>query len=387
MRQKKGYLLALLMILLGSSCSDKIEPGSTKTPPPLVRGVSVSTARIVEMPIIYEAVGTVTAGISSTLSSKLMGVIEDMRVREGSRVGKGETLAVIDPRQVQAQEQKAEAAMAEAKKALSAAVSARDAAQSAKELAYATYERYLQLKDAKMISKQAFDEVEAGHRQAEAELRKADAGVDEAKERVRQAESALSEARVARKDALITAPHDGIITAKLVDKGDLASPGKPLLTLETTRGFCVDSIVPETYVNYVAPMQKVNVKVPALMADSMVGTVCTIVPSADPKSRSFIVKINLPVDFTVRSGMFARVEIPAGSSRKLLIERKAVFTRGQLIGIYLVDPQNIARLHLIRLGKAFGDTVEVISGLKEGDRYVTAPLLKIKDGVRVEEAP
>jgi RND family efflux transporter MFP subunit len=186
---------------------------------------------------------------------------------------------------------------------------------------------------------------------------------------------------------MITAPHDGIITGKMVDKGDLASPGVPLLTLETTEGFCVDTILPENYVQHVSPMQKVIVKIPALNTGPLEGIVCTIVPIADPKSRSFVVKINLPVNLKTRSGMFARVEIPAGISSKLLIPRKAVVTRGQLTGIYLVDSKGIAHFRLIRPGKEFGDRVEVISGLKEGDRYVPDPVPELVDGARVEVSP
>ncbi|MBW1944517.1 MAG: efflux RND transporter periplasmic adaptor subunit, partial [Deltaproteobacteria bacterium] len=115
--------------------------------------------------------------------------------------------------------------------------------------------------------------------------------------------------------------------------------------------------------------------------------VCTIVPSADPSSRSFIVKINLLVERKVRSGMFARVKIPIGRTKRLLIPQKAVITRGQLTGIYLVDPDSIAHFRLIRLGKASGDSVEVISGLKEGDRYVVEPTPKLKDGAQVEVTP
>jgi RND family efflux transporter MFP subunit len=204
--------------------------------------------------------------------------------------------------------------------------------------------------------------------------------------RLKQAKAALSAARVNRKDSVIKAPGDGIITAKMVDKGDLAKPGTPLLTLETTHGFCVDVVLPETYVDYVRPQQKVSVEVPALKTGLLEGNICTIVPSADVRSRSFIVKIKLPIDRKVKSGLFARAQIPVGQSKKLLIAKNGVVTRGQLTGLYLVDSENIAHFRLIRTGKTFGDSVEVLSGLKEGARYVVEPPPKLSDGARVEVA-
>jgi len=267
---------------------------------------------------------------------------------------------------------------------LTAASSARDAARAQEKLALATYERYQNLKKQELISTQNFEEREARYRQAKADMQKAEAMVEAATARVKQAEAEVAKVHVSKKDAVIKAPHDGIITKKFIDKGDLASPGAPLLNLETTFGFCVDMILPETYISYVQPRQKVFVKVPALKTGTLEGTVCTIVPSADPKSRSFIVKINLPIDKKVRSGLFARVEIPMAHTKKLLISRKAVITRGQLTGLYLVDHENIANFRLIRTGKISQDSVEVLSGLKPGDKYVSEPTPTLVDGARIK---
>jgi len=383
MKKRFLFLTALLMVLFPLACGEKIEPGTAKKSAPVVKGVSVATAQMTEQPLIYEAVGTVQAGISSKLSSKLLGTVESIRVREGDRVKKGEALIILDQRQVKAQVRKAEAGLAEAGKALTAAISAREAAAAQKKLSFATYERYRDLKKQAMVSAQVFEEKEAGYHQAEAALEKAGAMVAAARARVKQAEANLAAVRVTSKDAVITAPHDGIIIAKLVDKGDLASPGTPLLTIETTHGFCVDMLLPETYIGYVEPRQKVFVEVPALKTGPLEGNVCTIVPSADQKSRSFIVKINLPIERSVTSGMFARVQVPTGQTKKLLINRSAVIIRGQLTGLYLVDSDNIAHFRLIRPGKSSGDSVEVLSGLKEGDRYVAEPVPALVDGARV----
>ncbi|UCG12482.1 MAG: efflux RND transporter periplasmic adaptor subunit [Deltaproteobacteria bacterium] len=387
MQQRVHYLFAVFILFFPLACSDKIEPGTTTESPAVVKDVPLATASMADQPIIYEAVGTVRAGIKSNLSSKLLGTVEAIHVREGDRVKQGDTLVLIDQRQVNAGLSKAEAGLSEAKKGLAAAISNRDAAQASEKLALATYERYVNLKKDDSVSVQEFDEVEARYRQAKAALRRADAMVEAATARVKQAEAAVVTAQVSRKDAVITAPHDGIITGKMIDKGDLAKPGTPLLALETTQGFCVDVVLPETYIDHVQPRQKVSVRVPALKTGPLEGNVCTIVPSADPRSRSFIVKINLPIERKVRSGLFARVEIPIGHTKKLLIAQKTVVVRGQLTGLHLVDSNNTAHFRLIRLGKTFGDSVEVLSGLKEGDRYVVEPTPRLQDGVKVEVSP
>jgi hypothetical protein len=173
----------------------------------------------------------------------------------------------------------------------------------------------------------------------------------------------------------------------MVDKGDLATPGTPLLSLETTRGFCVDMVLPESFIHYVKPRQKVSVEVPALKTGPLEGDVCTVVPSADPQSRSFIVKINLPIDRNVTSGLFARVQIPTGRRRTLLVAKSALIRRGQLTGLYVVDGGNIAHFRLIRIGKSTNESVEALSGLKAGDRYVKEPPPGMADGVKVEASP
>lgn len=373
-----------LFLLFSFSCGEKIEPGTTEEPPRVIKGIPVGAARMVDQPILYEAVGTVKAGISSRLGSKLLGTIKDIRVREGDEVRQGDTLVIIDQRQVNAELDRAVASLSEAQKDFAAVISSRDAARAEERLAYATYERYLNLRREDSVSKQEFEEVEARYYQAEAAFQRSGAMVEAARARVEQAEAALATAQVISKDALITAPYDGIITEKLVDKGDLARPGMPLLTLETTQGFCVDVILPETYVGHIRPGQKVLIHVPALKTGALEGNVCTLVPSADPRSRSFIVKITLATDKTVRSGMFARVQIPMGQTIKLLIPQMAVVNRGQLTGLYLLNPDNTVHFRLIRLGKRSGDQVEVLSGLKEGDRYVIQTPPTLRDGDKVE---
>ena len=113
MKIRLHCLFVLLLLFSLPACSEKIEPGTSSKSPPVVMGISVETARMTDQPLIYEAVGTVKAGITSNLASKLLGTVESVRVREGDRVKKGDTLIIMDQRQVKAGVNKAEAGLSE----------------------------------------------------------------------------------------------------------------------------------------------------------------------------------------------------------------------------------------------------------------------------------
>jgi len=384
---KNRWMWLLPLFFFQAGCGEKIEPGTTSQTPPVVKDVEVGTAAIKEYPVLYEAVGTVQAGATVNLASKLMGTIEKVKVREGDQVKTGDLLVVIDQRQVDAGYRQAEANLAEAKKALDASMSSREAALASERLSRATYDRYLNLQKQDSVSAQEFDEVEARYREATAGVKRAEAMVETATARIHQAEAGLASASVTRRDAVITAPGDGVITSKLVDEGDLASPGMPLLSMDTTDGYRVDAILPENYFQEVKPGQSVRVTVPAIREEALPGTIRTIVPAADQHSRSFLIKVTLPQDLAVKSGMFARVEVPLGRTSKMLIPPRAVIHQGQLTALFVLKDQDIARFRLIRLGRTSPEGVEVLSGLETGERFAVELVPQLRDGVRVEVKP
>jgi len=209
--------------------------------------------------------------------------------------------------------------------------------------------------------------------------------VEAADQRIQQAEAVVAAALIGKKDASVRAPYDGKVTAKMVDEGDLAAPGTPFFALEKEGVYCVALVLPEKHIQSIRLKQKIKIKIPSIQNRSFEGFVGRIDPSADPKSRTFRIRVALPEDKDIRSGMFARVEIPVGEAGMLLISSTAVVHEGQLTGIYLVDSHQLAHFRLIRIGRAFGDNVEVVSGLKDGTRYVVDPPPDLMDGVKVED--
>ena len=367
---KRFCAIIFFAVFLLTGCGEKIEPGNVEPSKKERVKAPVVSAKIIIQPFFYESVGTVSAKTVSTISSKLMGSVREVFVREGDHVNRGDRLANIDDRQVGAMLRQAKAALAEARRAEAAA-------DAGAELARATYTRYQNLMKDESTSPQEFDEIKSRDQQAQA-------GLAAAKQRVKQAEASLSSAAVSAKDAVILAPYDGTIRAKMIDVGDLASPGKPLFTLETTGNYIVDLVLPEQYINTVVLDQEVTVTVSALNNKTFRGSVKEIFPAADVKSRSFLVKVGIPADNALRSGMFARVSIPIGNKGLILIPLTAVIHSGQLTGIYFVDDTQTAKFRLIRTGRIFGESIEVLSGLKEGDRYVSVPPPNLNDNMTVE---
>ncbi len=337
-----AFSLVLLFFVFLAGCGEKIEPGTTPKGEVAVIKAPVRTAAVTQQPYLYEAVGTVTARTASTVSSKLMGVVRAVHVQEGDRVRKGDLLVTIDQRQVRAQLENAQANLKVAEK---------------------EYRRYQQLLKEQSASQQEFDRAEAQYRQAQA---------------------AVAAAQVGQKDAFVRAPYDGRVVAKMINPGDLASPGTPFLNLEQAGLYNTELVLPERYIQAVKEGMDVKVVVPALNHAEFSGNVARIAPSADARSRSFWIKVHMPAGAGLKSGMFARVFIPLGGTGMLLVPRLAIANQGQLDGVYLLDDNQIAHFRLVRTGQIVGDQVEILSGMNAGQRYVTAIPLQMRDGMRVE---
>jgi RND family efflux transporter MFP subunit len=382
--------MMFLSIVIG--CGDKIEPGH-KAASGNVATVKAKTAvaQYIRQPYLYDAVGTVQAKLESTLSSKLMATVRSIRVREGDKVRKGDVLVILDPIQADAGLNQAQAALEEARRAQSAASSAQNAAAAEAELAKSTYQRYQQLMKENSVSRQEFEEVRAKFSASQAALASAREMLKAAAQKVEQAKAGLDSAKATKSDTELRAPYDGVITAKRMEEGSLAAPGTPILAVEGgNEGFRADITVPDSYLSAIAMGQTLKVSIPNLggagLPLQLDGVVQTIVPISDAASRSFIVKISLPDAAKVRSGMFARVSIPVGEGGMMLIPKSAIILQGQLTGVFKVDTDKKARFRLIRTGREMGDQVEILSGLKDGERFVVMPVVGLADGATVEDA-
>ena len=362
-----GVAAVLLML---AACSS--EPRTVSAAPETVRGMRLATAQRSVIPDTLAAVGTLQAAQSSPLASQVMGSIVEMRVKEGDRVRRGQVLVAVEDAQFQAAVQRAQAAELAARQEIVAA----DAEYG---LAEATYQRYQTLYEKKSVSPQEFDEIKARRESAGARRQLARAELAQAQAALVQAQTALGYTRV-------RAPFDGVVTEKHADPGMLASPGTPLLAVEDQRKFHLEASVNEGDIQLIKPGQTIPVTLDSLLGVSFRGRVAQIVPAADPASRSFTVKVDLPADVRLRSGLFGRAQIARGQRTAILVPHGAVVERGQVQGVYVVGEDQVATWRYITLGQSAGEQVEALSGLQGGERVIAAPGERELGGKRVEES-
>lgn len=287
-----------------------------------------------------DVVGTVQPKLRAIIESKVSGRIDKMLVAPGQSVKVGELLVQIDAKEIQARLEQALATREQ---------SARDA------------ERLRSLLGQKTISIQEFETADSRHRVALA---------------------AVAEAETMLGYTKLTAPFSGVITRKLADVGDLASPGRALLEMDDPNTLRSEAGVPEALINRVKLGARFNVR--AAPDDAPVPAVVSeIAPSADSGSRTFNVKLDLPANAGLRAGQFARVAIPLGESRALLVPAGAVTQRGQMELVFVVVNKQ-AQLRLVKTGKHMGSEVELVSGISAGEQVVIEGAAQLRDGQPVE---
>lgn len=387
---------AALIALSAASCEKKQQASAEK--PPLVKGVQVERIALSPVEDYYEATGTVRSKTTTQISSRIIGVVTALRAREGDRVRAGQSLIEIDNRDAQTQLQKANAGLREAQEALveveqsiNAAQSAKAAAEANKRLAAATLARYQTLLERRSVSPQEFDEVKAKHQVAEAEADRAEkvlqmlaAKKSQTAARVDQAKAEITNAQISAGYARIASPANGVVTARSIEVGATATPGAPLLTIEDDTNYRLEAAVEESRLGRIRLNDAALVRIDALGDEELTGRVAEIVPAADPASRSYTVKIALPARRMMRSGLYGVAQFGVGQRQAILVPQKSVVQRGQLIGVFAADSNGIARLRLIKTGKSYGDKIEILSGLSEGERIVVDGVANVNDGSRVQ---
>ena len=368
---KLFYLLTIVLGEILAGCAN--ERRAAIAPPETVSNIPVIVAQRTTIPDWVEAVGTVRAAQTSQVSSQATGNIIQIQAQEGDRVQRGQVLAILDDAQPRAAMEQATAALTAAEKQISAA-------DSELALAAASLKRYEQLYEKKSVSPQEFDEIKARQQSAESHRDIARAGQT-------QANAALTQARTSLAYTRIRAPFAGVVTEKKVDAGMLATPGLPMFTIEDTRRYRLEVTVDESELHTVHNGQASPVMIDALGNASLAGKVVQIIPAADATSRSFLVKIELPADARLRSGLFGRARFPRGERPALLIPYNSLLTRGQLQGVYVLDANQIAGLRYVTIGKKAGEQIEILSGLQEGEKLVSASGDRDLGGKRIAPRP
>jgi RND family efflux transporter MFP subunit len=378
---KRYFLFLPISVLLLASCGS--EPtrraAQTQPPPVAVQTTAVSTQ---EWPASYEATGTVRARATTTISSKVMGYVQQVNVQVGDHVREGQPLITLEVRDLDASVRSAEAGRAEVESAIPELENATAAAKANLDLAQTTFKRMEELAAKKSISNQEFDEASARLKAAQANYEMARSRRTQLNSKMAQVDQEVRAAGIMRDYAKLAAPFSGVVINKTVEPGNLATPGVPLLTIEQDGLYRLEASVDESKLASVRVGQAVEAVIDA--SDRKVSTrVTEIVPSVDAASRSYVVKLDLPSIPQLRTGMFGRAIFPLGMEKVVAIPGAALMDQGQLQSVFVVE-DGVAHTRLVTTGRRTKDAVEVLSGLNAGEKLVVPLPQGLQDGARVE---
>jgi RND family efflux transporter MFP subunit len=336
------HLLALTggMVLL-VSCG-KRHPGHAAAQPELPL-VQARTQTVVAKPLvsIEEVVGTVRARLRATIEAKTSGRITDLPVVLGQKVKAGELIARLDAPEIKARLDQAEASLEQA---------GRDSKRMSA-----------------LFSQQAV----------------ALADSEAADSRYQVAKGVVAEARAIMEFAEILAPFDGVVTRKWVDVGDQAAPGKALVDIEDPSKLRLEADVPEAIASRIKQDARMTIRVGQSTVD-LSGTIAEIAPIADPTSRTFRAKLDLPASPGLMLGQFARLLVPVGEYTSMCVPASAVVQRGQMELLFVVENRH-AWLHLVKTGRRMNEETEILSGLDSGDSVVIDNPQLLADGQPLQE--
>lgn len=364
----KPLIFFALIPLLSAGCSRGGEP--EREQPPIAQAQLVKSIQR-DIPQQIRNTGTVHARETAAISAQAPGDIRQVLVEAGDRVRSGELLVLLDTAAMQSALNRASAAQLAVEKQQAAA-------QANAALAAGTLARYQILREQKTVSPQEYDEVEKRSQSAALQLEAFAAQNDAAK-------AAVAGARTELGYMQLRAPFAGVVTARMADPGTLATPGVPLLEIDRDGPLQLSTSVDESMIGSVRLGMKVPVSVNE--AGAIAGTVAQIVPAADPQSRTFLVKLDLPRTAGLRAGMYATAGFAGAAQQVILAPQSAIVMRGSLDWVYALDRNGVAQLRYVTLGTPHGDEVEVISGLAGGETLVNQPGDRDLAGKRIEAQP
>lgn len=333
----------LMTALIAAGCSGSDEPHTRESSRADGPGVLSDTTGVLHTIVdttfagSFGAAGVATPLEEATLSTTLMGTVTDVLVHEGDRVRTGQVLLRIDAGELAARAQRLAASVADA-----------DAMH----------------RDAE-IQARRFAALYADSAATRAQYEAAQTGLARAEAGARAARAAAAELDAASRYSTLRAPFDGIVIHRAVDRGGMATPGAPLLTVQNATTLRISAAAPIAVTRGLHRGQRVEVTI----GDAL--TVATI-EGVVPAGSSNLFTVNALVqnrDGRWAAGSSATIHLPTDSVRGILIPVRALVRDGDLVGV-LVDRDGMRERHWIRVGETFGDRIEVTSGLQAGDRVV-----------------
>ncbi len=341
-----SLLLPAAALALLAGCSKHGAPAAATDPaaalPPAK--VRVATLRAENLPTLSEITGTIRPVQRAQLAAKVMGTIDELAATLGQRVRAGDLLVKISAGEIIARVAQAQSQLNVARRDLE--------------------------RERDLLGKGA----------STADM------VRGLEDRLALTQAMVREAEIMLGYATIRAPFDGVVSRKLANIGDLASPGFPLLELEGSGAFQVEAAVPDSLAAKLASGTTLSVEVPAAGL-SFNAPLAELSPAADSSARSVLARFTVPAGTAVHSGQFARVQVPGAPVRMLLAPTAALAVLGQMERIFVAAENNRAVLRLVKSGATRADHIEILAGLDDGERVVVAPPASLREGQTLEILP
>lgn len=348
-----------LLFLTACSSKDKKEP-IANTGAAIVVTVATPSGDVLQG---VNVSGQIEASQSANISTRVMGYITMLKVKVGDRVSKGQLLATISNQDMLAKRAQADAMIAEAQAAVSSAQK--------------DFDRFTILYKQQSATAKELDNVTLQYTSAKA--------------RMEGARQMRNEVNAMLGYTNLTAPFSGIVTQKLADAGSMANPGMPVLTIEQSGSYQVSASVAENTINQVHQGTEAIVTIKAI-DKTIKGTVTQINQSSLYTGGQYIIKVSIPdKDKTgLYAGMYASVSIPIkekvivkSTGNAVLVPLSSIEHKDQLTGLYTISSNNTALLRWVRLGKTFGNKVEVLTGLEKNETFIVSADGKLYNGVKV----
>jgi len=358
-------LLLISMIVSIASCGSRGGSGSGGVERPIIKGVETQRLKAISVVDFYETTGTVRSINTVYVSSRIMGEVERVFVREGDHVRKGDELIRIKAPDIGAKVLQAEEMVKEAEKLL-------EIADRKRRLTEKTFKRYEGLFKEGVITAQQYDEVKTEMEIARLDYMRAERSLEKAR-------AGLKEARAFYGYTVILSPVNGVVSEKFIDEGSMAGPGRTLVLIEEPL-YRVEAPVDEGLEGIVRKDMAVSVEIESrgLLLEGMI---TEIVHQIDPSTRTFIIKVSLPEDIPLlKGGLSAKVRIPTEERMALLVPQEAVIRKGEIRAVYVVDDRGIVKMRLVRTGREMDGSIEILSGLEEGETIVVGGLERVVDG-------
>ena len=366
--------VALLMCTALSGCSAPRVAAAPAAAAPMA--VTIAHVAMTDVAKAINSGGVVQARTTAQVTARILAPVREVRVSPGDLVRTGQTLIVLDGDDLAAGARAARAAARAAEQGAQAAAAELQSAEASLALARASYDRIAVLQAKRSATTQELDDATAALRSAEARVAAASARTLQTASAIESARAAGDQARTTESFATIAAPFDGTVTGKMIEPGNMASPGQPLLRLEDTRGFRLEVRVDESRIGRIRYGDSVPVFLGAATT-SVMGTVVEVSRAVDVDARAFLVKLALPDGPGLRSGEFGKARFGGMPRRALTIPASAIVRHGQLTSVFVVE-KGVARVRLVDLNES-----EVLAGLTESEVVILSPPAGLVDGHRV----